>query len=140
MPLLIQIKLLVALKFPTESTAACTVVKLQQPLWSTQRMEVVVGSIVGKFGEKLSHIDCFLSSRWWRWWPRWILLWIILEIIGDDNSSKVKRSNILKEIDAKMATIAMERGKYMPLGIFIFIIGAKRKKVRDILIERMRYF
>lgn len=107
MPLLIQIKLLIALKFATESTAACTVVKLQQPLWSTQRIEVVLESIVGKLGEKLSQIEWFVFLSSWWWWPRW-------------TSLKVKWSSTMKEVDIKIAIMAMKRGKYMPLGFIFF--------------------
>lgn len=56
MPLLIQIIVLFWLKFPTASTADCTVVKLQHPLRSTHRIEVVFVSGGGKSGGKSSHM------------------------------------------------------------------------------------
>lgn len=131
MPLLIHIKLLLALKFPTESTAACTVVKLQHPLWSTQIIDVLLGSIVGKFGANWSQGDCLVlsSSVSWRWWSWWWWWWRLT--VNNDKAVEHRSRKQLKYVrggwvDAKTAKIAIKIGKYMALG-FIFLDGTINK-------------
>ena len=56
----------------TASTADCTIVKLQQPLRSTHKIEVVLVSGGGKSGWKSSQRDPVVLSWWclWRWRPQ----------------------------------------------------------------------
>jgi len=60
MPLFIHIMVLLTLKSGTAFTAACTVVKLQHPLRSTQRYEVVLVFGGGIPGGKSSQIESVL--------------------------------------------------------------------------------
>ena len=128
----------------TASTADCTIVKLQQPLRSTHKIEVVLVSGGGKSGGKSSQRDPVVLSWWclWRWRPQSRAEYTMgVETKGDDE--KVLRLRSMRCLTnlglfgrercvymAKDANMAKRRGREMALRLILSMVVEGRVERR----------
>ena len=128
----------------TASTADCTIVKLQQPLRSTHKIEVVLVSGGGKSGGKSSQRDPVVLSWWclWRWRPQSRAEYTMgVETKGDDEKVfRLRSMRCLTNLGlfgrercvymAKDANMAKRRGREMALRLILSMVVEGRVERR----------